>query len=211
MNDDLTLGLMSLHKQFNALSPISIDDLLIIKNIVKLEKYPRGTFFLKPGDSPDKVGFTLSGLTKTYFLSESGEEMISGFGVEGNITGLYGNLLKKEKSTYFIQMLEDTTLLVTHHSRLVDSTKHSHSWTRLHLAISQHLYIYLSDVRQNIDLKDATERYNYFIKNFPNLIDRVPQNQFAKYLRINEATLSRIKNQSGKYKRNENITPSTSP
>lgn len=200
MSDILSSALARFHKYLLTYSDISLEEINLIKPIVEITSYLPGDYFIRPGESSQKVGFTLSGLTKAFFLSEEGEEIIIAFSEEGDVNGLYADILYGIPSTGFIQAIEETHILTTNYKLLMEATKNCLAWMHLHLAISQHLYRYMSDTQKNIDLKSAIERYSYFQKSYPQLIDRLPQNQIAKHLRIDSTTLSRIKNRTGKYK-----------
>lgn len=197
---DLSKALTNFHQYLLTFSDISLDEINLIKSIVKITSYQPGEYFIRPGDSSQKVGFTLSGLTKAFVYSEDGEEIIIGFSEEGNLNGLYADILYGTPSTGFIQAIDETHILTTDYKLLMETTKNSLAWMHLHLAMSQQLYRYLSDIQRNIDLKSALERYSYFQKAYPNLFERLPQNQLAKHLRIDSTTFSRIKNRTGKYK-----------
>lgn len=200
MSDKISKALKCFHQYLLTFSNISLDEINLIKPIVEVTTYQPGDYFIRPGDSAKKVGFTLNGLTKAFVHSEEGEEIIIGFSEEGNLNGLYADLLYGTSSTGFIQAIEHTQILTTDYKQLIETTKNCLAWMHLHLAMSQQLYCYLYDNQKNIDFKSALERYTYFQNAYPKLFERLPQNQIAKYLRIDNTTFSRIKNKTGNYK-----------
>jgi CRP-like cAMP-binding protein len=48
--------------------------------------------------------------------------------------------------------------------------------------------------------QDATERYVFFLDNFPNLVNRVPLNYIASYIGITKSSLSRLRREFSKRK-----------
>lgn len=97
-------------------------------------------------------------------------------------------------------MLEDTTLIVMDYDQLLKATNKSLAWAHLLRVIAEEKYVYRSDKDRNITMRSAKERYHYFLELHPGLEDRIPQNQIAIYLNLTAATLSRLRNGSGKYK-----------
>ena len=51
------------------------------------------------------------------------------------------------------------------------------------------------EVRKMLYLKSARERYEWFLQNYPGLIDCVPHSDIASFLNISPVTLSRIRHQ----------------
>lgn len=200
MKPELFDSVQKIHQKLSKFSNISIEELLIIKNIISIEEIKEGEFFLRPGDSSQKIGIITKGLTKTYYLMENGKEHISHFGSEGSFVGVYTDMLKDINSTGYVQALENTTMVVMDYKELLNVTKNSLAWAHLLRVVAEDRYIYRSDKDRNITLKTAKEKYQYFLDKHPELENRLHQNQIALYLNINAATLSRLKNGSGKYK-----------
>ena len=97
--------------------------------------------------------------------------------------------------------MEPCTLLTMNYQEMLDVTKDKIAWAHLLRTFAEQRYVYRSEKHRNITLKTAQEKYEYFKSNNPLLIDRLPQNQISLYLNIAPATLSRLKNNSGKYKK----------
>lgn len=201
MTKELLEAVSGIHKQLAKIADISIDELLLIKDIVKIEKYGEGESFIVPGDSAQKAAINLSGLAKTFYITADGKEHITHFGIEGSFIGVYTDMLKKVPSTGYIQTIEPCTFLVMNYEQLLETTKDSLAWAHLLRIIAQTRYIYRSETTRNINRQTANERYQYFVETHPALFNRVPLNQIALYLNITPATLSRLKNGSGKYKK----------
>lgn len=193
--------LYQIHQKLSKTSSISFEDLLMTRSIVRIEKLASGDSFMRPGESSQKVAIILKGLAKTYYVTENGKEYITHFADEGSFLGVYTDMLKNTPSTGYIQTLEPCTLVVMNYQELLNVTKENISWAHMLRQIAESRYIYRSEKDRNITLKTAQERYEYFIKTHSSLVDRLPQHQIALYLNLTAATLSRLKNQSGNYKK----------
>ncbi|NOT78875.1 MAG: Crp/Fnr family transcriptional regulator [Bacteriovoracaceae bacterium] len=190
-----------IHARLSKISTISLEEFSIVGPIIKFVELGAGDFFIQPGESSQRMAITLSGLLKTYYLLENGKEHISHFAQEGSFLGVYTDMLKKVPSSGSIEAIEPSTLLVMNYEEMLEVTKKSLAWAHLLRRVAEQRYIYRSDKDRNINMKSAQEKFEYFCETHPNLINRLPQNQIALYLNITPATLSRLKNSSGNYKK----------
>lgn len=192
-----------IHQRLSNFSEITYEELMFISSIVKIENLEAGEFFIRPGDSSQKVAFVLKGLTKTYYIFEEdeGAEHISHFGAEGSFIGCYTDLLRKVPSSGYVEAIESCSLLVMNYEEMYEATKNNLAWVHLNRKIAEQRFIFYSDRMKNFSLKTAKEKYETFKEMNPNLVNRLPLNQIAIYLNITPATLSRLRNSSGNYKK----------
>lgn len=201
MDPLLQEAFVSFHRELSLKSSITLSELSMIAPIVAIHKLNIGEFFIREGESSQKVGFILNGLAKTSYILENGKEFITHFANEGSFLGVYTDMLKNVPSTGFIEAIEPCTLIVMNYQEMLELTKNNLAWAHLLRRVAEERSIYRSDRERHINLKTALEKYEYFKEIHPDLVDRLPQNQIALYLNINAATLSRLKNFSGNYKK----------
>ena len=93
----------------------------------------------------------------------------------------------------YMQAVEDTLIIsVSYH----DIQKLYSEFPIFNTVVRKHLeYIFfLAEQRtQMLRKQTAEEKYQFFIKNHPTLIQRVPLRHIASYLGMNEETLSRVR------------------
>lgn len=200
MKPELYDAIKQFHTTLDRFSTISLEELMIAKDIVNIEYFKPGELFLAPGMNSQKVGIIIKGLCKTYYIQDNGKKHISHIGAEGAFIGTYTDMLKKVPSTGFIEILEPTTILSMNYEELLEATKTSLAWAHLLRKVTEDRYIYRSDKDRQFSLKSAKEKYEYFLQAHPDLENRIHQNQIALYLNITAATLSRLKNKTGIYK-----------
>lgn len=200
MKPELYDAIKKFHDNLKRFSDMSFEELLLAKDVVSLEYLKAGDSFITPGMNAQKVGIIVSGLCKTYYIMENGKEHISHFAAEGSFIGAYTDMLKRQPASGYVEALEPCTILVMNYDELLACTKNSISWAHLLRKVTEDRYVYRSDKDRQITLKTAIEKYQYFIETHSNLEARLHQNQIALYLNLAPATLSRLKNQTGKYK-----------
>jgi CRP-like cAMP-binding protein len=200
MKPEIYNAITNIHQRLHQLYPITLDEVLLIAPIVEIVFLKSGENFISPGQSSQKIGMMIKGLAKTYYISENGKEHISQFGAEGTFLGVYTDMLKNISSTGYIETLEDSIIIEMDYQKFSNAINKSLSWAHIMRLVTEQRYIYRSDKDRNINLKSASERYEYFLTIHHDLEHRLQQNQIALYLNITPATLSRLKNKSGKYK-----------
>ncbi len=200
MKPEIYNAIKSIHQRLHHLYPITLEEVLLIAPIIEIVFLKSGENFISPGQSSQKIGMVIKGLAKTYYISENGKEHISQFGAEGTFLGVYTDMLKNIPSTGYIEALEDSMIIEMDYQKFLNAIDKSLSWAHILRLVTEQRYIYRSDKDRNVNLKSASERYEYFLTIHQDLENRLQQNQIALYLNITPATLSRLKNKTGKYK-----------
>jgi CRP-like cAMP-binding protein len=102
-------------------------------------------------------------------------------------------LTLQEPCSFFIQALERTDTIVLP-NRLLNELYDRHvCWERFGRKMAEHLVI-IKEAREKELLLDSLEvRYQRFLKEFPSLVDRIPQYHIASYLGVTDVALSRLR------------------
>lgn len=137
----------------------------------------------RKGDLYSKSYKVESGLLRSYTIDEKGKEHIFMFGPEGWIVTDY--VFPNEPCELYIDALEDSVIVPIEKTSPQD--------------IDLKKFIKRIRVLQNrvtmLMSASATERYEYFVSTYPNIIQRVPQHMIASYLGITPEALSSLKSQ----------------
>jgi len=157
------------------------------------KKIRKKQFLLNEGDVCKNLGFVNSGCLREYTIDNKGAEHIIQFAIEDWWVSDLNSFLAGSPSTYNIDALEDSEVLLLEKSardKLLDSCPKMERFFRLlmeanHVAAQRRVSDSLS--------ASAEERYLKFIKTYPKLFEQVPQNQIASYLGITPQSLSRIR------------------
>ena len=145
----------------------------------------KGEILQKSGELRSKIYMVRSGLLRSYLIDKKGKEHIFMFAPEGWV--IADSTGPEIPTTLFIDALEDSIVLV----REKDITKEHQNVAPLvkRLSVLQKRVIMLMS-------SSAIDRYEDFIRTYPNIAQRVPQRMIASYLGITPEALSKIK--SGK-------------
>ncbi|HMB22564.1 MAG TPA: hypothetical protein VKP08_07045, partial [Anaerolineales bacterium] len=115
------------------------------------------------------------------------------FAMENGFAGSFHSLTLHEPCGFFIQALERTETIVLPNQLLNELYDRHPCWERFGRKMAEHLVI-IKEAREKELLLDSLEvRYQRFLKEFPGLVDRVPQYHIASYLGVTDVALSRIR------------------
>ena len=153
----------------------------------------KGDLLFKQGEDDSTIYILQSGLLKAYYLTLDGKELIKSFIQPGEFIGSLIACHLKEPVTFNLMCLEDCTLKRVSYSELQQiaagnpqaSTIVFNSLIELAIKKERREYEFLC--------LSAPERFRLLKQRDPALVDRLTQNDIARYLGITPVALSRIK------------------
>lgn len=138
--------------------------------------------------------FIESGLVRAIFY-HNGKEITDWFGMENMIIGPIIRHFPVKDTKYSVEILESTIVYKVSFSQLEVLYQNFHEVERLGRIIAIISMLHLQKKLDNLQLLSAKERYEQFLYDYPNLIQRVPLGMIASYLNMNQVTLSRIRHE----------------
>jgi CRP-like cAMP-binding protein len=163
-------------------------DLFERKTIKKKEK------LIEEGKINDKLYFIEHGLLYSYKTLESGNIQVIQFAEENYwISDLY-SFFSFSKSLFTIQALEDCEVLSITRENFDAVCEQYPTMETFFRHNFQSAYVTTLKRLSDVYSEDAETKYAHFIKQYPRLVQRVPQYLIASYLGILPSSLSRIRN-----------------
>ena len=178
---------------FNKSVPLTEEDQELIKNYLTVKKLRKRQYLLQEGDVCKVVAFVEKGALRLYRVNEDGTEHIVQFALDGwFITDLY-SFLTNEPSTYNIDAIEDSELVLISRPASDELRKLSAKYQEFIFQATSEAYIQLERrITSTISL-GLEERYKDLITNFPTITQRVPQHMIASYMGLTAETISRVR------------------
>lgn len=176
-------------KQFDSFEEKELDESLTRFKKVQIEKKQ---LYVKEDEICKKVAFIKKGLFKLYYNLD-GVECIMLFFQENQFVTDYYSYLTQTPSKRPIQAIEDSIIYNVSYNdfqRLYDSSK---KWERVGRILTERAYIFAVQRANRIIHDDPDTRFMTFLKEYPTLIQRVPQYMIASYLNMTPETYSRVK------------------
>lgn len=173
---------------------ISVGEELIgeIVNLASFRVVKKGEILASIGDDTSYAGLILSGLARSYYIDDEGNDITRGFAPEGTMfmdEGFFGYL----ERICMWETIEETTVMIFDTAAIkkiiTENVTFKDVWiTLLESALRYKIY------RENgFIVENATERYIHFKRLYSDLSKRVPQRYIATYLGIAPESLSRIR------------------
>jgi CRP-like cAMP-binding protein len=189
LND--TQNISTFLQSISAFSDGEINDFMRIGKTVEMKK---GEFLISAGQTCKSFSFIHEGTFSFLILNDEGEHVKDFSGSNKFITS-YASFITQTPSQIFIRAEEKATLTqwsFDTYQQLLHSSEH---WKQFALKIAN--YLYLRKEKREISLltETAEQRYLNMLKEFPHIIQHVPQYLIASYLGIRPQSLSRIRNQ----------------
>ncbi|GAA5522737.1 Crp/Fnr family transcriptional regulator [Aliifodinibius salicampi] len=162
-------------------------------DLISIKHIEAGENFIRAGQSPRTIGFVTKGLFRYFYTSEQGSEFTKGFFNKGMVISSYDAILENSPSHYTIQALEESIVEVVPYDRFQQLFLESPCWNEFLVALLQKGYLAKVTREREFLLLDAEQRYQTFLKRYPDLESRVKQHIIASYLGIAPESLSRIR------------------
>ena len=188
MSSDYTL----LQQTIRHWIPVHPEEEAIISALFEPRHIPAERFFLQAGEICRYVGFITEGLLR-YYILDDGNEHTYDFSPERTFTCNYESFLTHTPSYRFIQAIEDTTLLVISYDNLQLLYNRLHEGQKFGRLVAEELFVGMLQKLTSFYMETAEERYDTFLRSFPDLQERVPQYVVASYVGIKPQSLSRIR------------------
>lgn len=154
---------------------------------------PSKAILLEEGKVAEKLYLIRKGCLRLFFYNE-GKDITFQFFFEGDFVASFDSLYKRTPSLFYLESIEPTELTAIRREDFYNLINNNLSFRLLYeekLIDRFHAYqqLFLSRIKNT-----PQQRYEELLKEYPNIIQRVPQHYIASYIGITPVSLSRIRN-----------------
>ncbi|MGS2741834.1 Crp/Fnr family transcriptional regulator [Sinomicrobium sp. M5D2P17] len=158
------------------------------------EKYlPKGEYFSEAGKIAKHIGFVQEGILMICYYNSKGEEIVHHFVAENNFVVDLDSFNHQISSMIYIRTVTDCRLISFSYESFKELSETIIDWDKIINKVTIKTLLDKVHVVQPMLTTDAKTRYVDFLKNFPNLANRIPLIYIASYLGITPTSLSRIR------------------
>jgi CRP-like cAMP-binding protein len=152
----------------------------------------KGELLLKEGQVSKDIAFVDTGMLREFYYKD-GRDITEHFANEGNGAISIESLFRQVPSRILIEALEPTRVILILYSKLVEMTAQSVALAAFHRNMLETSLIISQDKANSWRFETAKERYNRFLKEFPEAAKRASINHIASYLLMTPESLSRVR------------------
>lgn len=163
-------------------------------SLLQTKKLRRRQFLNQEGDISKGPAFVTSGLLRSYSLDAHGLEHVIQFAAPGWWIGDMNSLIRQQPAILFSDALEDSEVLWLWKSDLDKLYNQVPKFERFFRILAENAISSYQSRLVGILSLPAMERYTDFCRQYPSLIDRLPQKQVASYIGVTPEFLSKMLN-----------------
>ena len=175
------------------ISPIGEECSKSFMSKCKTYNFPKGTSLLESGRICQKLYFVKSGIGKVYYLKDDGKEIIDWISDEGNLLTSVSSFLTQTPSLHYVKLIEDSELIGISYTDLEGLFSKYHEMERLGRKLTIFALVQLQNRINSMQFETAKKRYENFLIQYPNCINRIALGDLASFLGMTQVTLSRVR------------------
>lgn len=158
-----------------------------------LKELKKKEFFIQSDKIQREIGFITSGLTRSFFVDNHGNEITVGFYAEGNYATHYPAFISRQPSRYSIQCLEPTTMVCFTFEDMQWIYQQAPKFEKYGRLIAEEILKRQQARIESFIFQTAEERYLDFVEYHPGLFNRVSLSHLCSFLGIERQSLTRIR------------------
>jgi len=171
-----------------------LEDALSFYDVITLKK---GERLISEGE-PVRYFYYLDSGCISYYKMEEGEIKVLEFYTQDVFFTNLMAYVKGTPSNYFLEAVEDSTILAVRKDLAEASFDRSHQLERFGRLSMQEAFIKMLHRVDRLNHRSNEERYRRILQKRPDLFQRVPQYLIASYLGITPVGLSKLRKRLGK-------------
>lgn len=169
------------------------DELKQVEAVTVPKKIRKRQYLVQEGDVSHYMSFVAKGCLRLYRVSNEGTEHILRFTIENWWISDYESYHSGQPAKNNVDALEDSELLMIDKGNFEALCKAIPSFGALvEKLTAKNFAAHQSRILSNIS-ETAEERYENFIRSYPQIYNRVPLHMIASFLGVTRETLSRLR------------------
>jgi len=172
---------------------LSFADVQILFQAAKAKSFLPGEHIIAEGGMKKEIFLIQKGLVRAFTINDKGDEITTLIRRENQIVASPDIILFDQPSKFFYETLEPTEVLSIDYELLQSIISEN---PKLEANRKHFLHKILKEVLKRMDsfvLRSPEERYIDFVRENPNIVNRVPNKYIANVLGITPVSLSRIR------------------
>jgi len=150
-------------------------------------------FYIQANTTQKQVGFVFSGLLRAFYIDDKGNEITIRFAKELDFATEFVAFITQTPSKFFFQCLEPCQIVNIPYPHMQEAYSKFPVLEKYGRLIAEEVLKSQQKRIQSFLFENAEQRYINFVKENPNLNNRVSLSHLSTYLGIERPSLSRIR------------------
>jgi CRP-like cAMP-binding protein len=179
---------------FQAICPnATIEELKYLESGLSVIELKPKHFFIHANTMQKEIGFVYSGLLRAFYIDNNGDEISVNYFRENRYATHYSAFITQTPSKYYFQCLEPTVLVTISYKHIQEGYERFPIFERYGRLVAEAVLKIQQKRIEGFLFDNAETRYLDFIKENPDLFNRVSLSYLASYLGIERQSLTRIR------------------
>jgi CRP-like cAMP-binding protein len=165
----------------------------IFVSLFSEQQLKKNEYLAIEGEHSTKLAFLTKGVMRAFYRNNEGNEYNKTFFTNFNFVGAYSSLVTGHKNLINIQCLTNCTVQITQFKKITKLYDEYPKIERLARKLAENKFAIKEKREIELVTMEASERYEIFRKEHPNLENLIPQYHIASYLGVTPTQLSRIR------------------
>jgi CRP-like cAMP-binding protein len=181
---------------------MKIRPILTLLRNVKSRSFQPGEVLITEGSSNKELFFIRKGLIRCFYINPDADEITFQLFPESNVVLNFHTLLFDEPSKFVYIAYEPTKVYSIDYDFLMKLTLENNNLLELNRSFIGKKTMKQAFLRiESLVFLTPKERYEKYLKDYPNIVNRAPDKYIANILGITPVSLSRIRNRIANQKR----------
>lgn len=186
----------ALTAQLNKVNILSDSEIEKICSYFKIETIRKNHYYLEAEKRCSKIGFLFSGIICSFIYNSEGYEVVKHFLEPYQFFTDLESYEKSKPAKLNLIAVTDSQILSIYkqdNDKLQDEIP---KWEHVQGLFASQALNKMIQMQNFLHFGSATDKYQHFVKNYPNLARNVPLKYIASYLGITQSSLSRLRREN---------------
>ena len=174
---------------------VSEEEWEVIKECFLLQPFSKNEYFVSQGKVCRKLAFIAEGVVRYCMFRDDGTDVTCFFMCENDFVGDPESFFSQKPSDMNAQTLTDCQLITISYENMQKLLQQVPRGKEINAAIDHYVMMKMLYQRTFLLNLDATVRYKEFMREYANILQRVPLSYIANFLGITQQSLSRLRKQ----------------
>ncbi|MEL6673722.1 MAG: Crp/Fnr family transcriptional regulator [Bacteroidota bacterium] len=190
---DLLTTFQQLKKLYQLSVDLTFKDMQVLIGAAGMRAFAPQEYLMEEGSQSRMVYLIREGLIRTFFVNDKGDEITNSLRWQNQVYTNTDVVLFDRPSRFYVQALEPTKTFTMDYDKLQLIIDRNPKFEK------NRKHILLDILKQSLEQSESfilltpEERYQRFVRNRPDIINRVPGKYIANILGITPVSLSRIR------------------